>query len=67
MAVITQAVEEGLAQETGIPDKKVDLEEWVRDQMWAPRYRDLRRIEKEGAGRFARGELGHGAHGGAAR
>ena len=41
MAVIKQAVEEGLAQEEGIPDNDNDLEEWVRVQMWEAKYREL--------------------------
>ncbi|UNI23286.1 Malate dehydrogenase (oxaloacetate-decarboxylating) [Purpureocillium takamizusanense] len=63
--VIRAAVDEGLATEEGIPpaidseeDGKEDrLEEWVREQMWEPRYRPLRRVGMEGATRAARGEL----------
>ena len=43
-AVIKQAVEEGLAREEEIPDKDGELEEWVREQMWEPRYRQLLRV-----------------------
>ena len=43
-AVIRQAVEEGLAQEDGIPDDEKDLEMWVRAQMWEARYRPLRKV-----------------------
>ena len=57
-AVIKQAVEEGLAQEKGIPDNDDDLDEWIREQMWDPLYRPLRLVEREGASRNARGELG---------
>jgi len=57
-AVIKQAVEEGLAQEKGIPEDDEDLEEWIREQMWDPVYRPLRRIEMKGASRHARGEMG---------
>lgn len=39
-AVIRQAVEEGLARESGVPEGE-GLEEWVRAQMWEPRYREL--------------------------
>lgn len=40
-AVIQTAVEEGLAQEKGIPEDDKDLEEWIREQMWDPVYRPL--------------------------
>ena len=59
-AVIQQAVEEGLATEKGIPQKDEDLEEWIRDQMWEPRYRPLIRVEKAEASTYGRGELGSG-------
>ncbi|MCJ1382978.1 NAD-dependent malic enzyme, mitochondrial [Xylographa soralifera] len=45
-AVIKQAVEEGLATEEGIPKIDDDLDEWVREQMWEPRYRPLKRVTK---------------------
>ena len=45
-AVIKQAVEEGLATEEGIPNSDDDLDEWVREQMWEPRYRPLKRVTK---------------------
>jgi malate dehydrogenase (oxaloacetate-decarboxylating) len=41
VAVIKGAVSEGLAQREGIPRDDEELEEWVRAQMWEPRYRDL--------------------------
>lgn len=40
-AVIKQAVDEGLAREENIPEDDGELEEWVREQMWEPRYREL--------------------------
>ena len=43
-AVVRQAVEEGLATETGIPSEDKELEQWVRAQMWEPRYRPLVKI-----------------------
>lgn len=43
-AVIQQAVEEGLAQEDGIPSDEKELEEWVRAQMWEARYRPLKKV-----------------------
>jgi malate dehydrogenase (oxaloacetate-decarboxylating) len=57
-AVIKQAVEEGLAQEKDIPNEDAELDEWVREQMWEPVYRPLRRVAKEDASRDARGEMG---------
>ena len=59
-AVIKQAVKENLATEKDIPGNEADLEEWIREQMWEPRYRPLVRVEREKASRFARGELGVG-------
>lgn len=44
MAVIRQAIEEELAKEEGIPEEEDELEEWVREQMWEPRYRDLVKV-----------------------
>ena len=58
--VIQHAVEEGLATEQEIPEKDEDLEEWIRDQMWEPRYRPLIRVEKAEASKYGRGELGSG-------
>ncbi|KAI9705261.1 MAG: NAD-dependent malic enzyme, mitochondrial [Bogoriella megaspora] len=60
VAVIRKAVEEGLAQEKKIPEEEGDLEEWVREQMWEPVYRPLRRVGKENATRHAKGEAGTG-------
>jgi len=57
-AVIKQAVEEGLAHEKDIPNEDAELDEWVREQMWEPVYRPLRRVAKEDASRDARGEMG---------
>ena len=45
-AVIRQAVEEGLATATGIPVEEEELDEWVRAQMWVPKYRPLVFVEK---------------------
>ncbi|PWY89204.1 hypothetical protein BO70DRAFT_331081 [Aspergillus heteromorphus CBS 117.55] len=45
-AAIQAAVEEGLAQEEGIPGEE-DLEEWIRVQMWEPRYRELKKVGRE--------------------
>lgn len=43
-AVIRQAVEEELATEEGIPAEDDELEEWVRVQMWEPKYRPLVKV-----------------------
>lgn len=40
-AVIKCAVQEGLAQEEGIPSEDAELREWIRVQMWEPVYRPL--------------------------
>lgn len=57
-AVIKQAVEEGLATEKDIPTNDDELEEWIREQMWEPIYRPLRKVDLEGADRQAKGEMG---------
>lgn len=59
-AVIQQAVEEDLATVKDIPDNNDDLEEWIREQMWEPRYRPLVRVGMERASRHGKGELGVG-------
>ncbi|CAD6578970.1 MAG: NAD-dependent malic enzyme, mitochondrial [Alectoria sarmentosa] len=46
-AVIKQAIEEDLATEKKIPENDKDLEEWIREQMWEPRYRPLVRVDKK--------------------
>lgn len=45
-AVIQAAVEEGLATQEGIPEDEADLEEWIREQMWEPRYRPLIKVDR---------------------
>lgn len=57
-AVIETAVKEGLAQEEGIPEDEAELDEWVREQMWDPVYRPLRKVDLKEASRHARGEMG---------
>jgi malate dehydrogenase (oxaloacetate-decarboxylating) len=57
-AVIKTAVKEGLAQEQDIPTDDKDLDEWVREQMWKPVYRPLRKVDLKNASRHARGEMG---------
>ncbi|KAI9673592.1 MAG: NAD-dependent malic enzyme, mitochondrial [Caeruleum heppii] len=57
-AVVKQAVHEGLAQEEGIPTDDKELEEWIRAQMWEPKYRELKFVEVENASKHAKGEMG---------
>ena len=57
-AVIKQSITEGLATEKEIPEDDKELEEWVREQMWEPRYRPLVRVGKEQASAHRRGEAG---------
>lgn len=44
-SVIKTAVEEGHAQEEGIPSDENELEEWIRVQMWEATYRPLEKAE----------------------
>lgn len=60
-AVIKQAIEEDLATEKEIPENDEDLEEWIREQMWEPRYRPYVRVDKEKASKHGKGELGVGS------
>ena len=55
--VIRAAVDEGVAAEPGIPADEADLEDWIREQMWDPVYRPLRRVEPGSASRMAKAEL----------
>ena len=55
--VVRAAVAEGVATEPGIPEDQRDLEEWIREQMWDPVYRPLRRVEPDVADRAAKAEL----------
>lgn len=55
--VIKEAVDEGVATEEGIPRDDGELDEWIREQMWTPVYRPLRRVDMGSATREAKGEL----------
>ncbi|KAI0126820.1 hypothetical protein BJ170DRAFT_630161 [Xylariales sp. AK1849] len=55
--VIQAAVEEGVATEKDIPTDKEELDEWIREQMWEPVYRPLKRVEPKDASRKAKAEL----------
>jgi malate dehydrogenase (oxaloacetate-decarboxylating) len=57
-AVIKQAVKEGLNQQKEIPEDEATLEEWIREQMWEPRYRPLVKVDPKEASSLARGEAG---------
>lgn len=59
-AVIKQAIEEDLATENEIPENDKDLEEWIREPMWEPRYRLLVLVDKEKVSKYGKGELGVG-------
>ncbi|KAI1338724.1 NAD-dependent malic enzyme [Xylariaceae sp. FL0016] len=55
--VIRTAVDEGVATQKGIPTDVQELDEWIREQMWDPVYRPLKRVEPGNASRQARAEL----------
>ncbi|KAH6657026.1 hypothetical protein BKA67DRAFT_635074 [Truncatella angustata] len=55
--VIQAAVEEGVATEKDIPTDEKELDGWIREQMWDPVYRPLKRVEVKGASRKAKAEL----------
>ncbi|WQF86903.1 Putative malic oxidoreductase, malic enzyme domain, malic enzyme, NAD-binding protein [Colletotrichum destructivum] len=55
--VIKAAVEEGVATEEDIPDNDEDLDEWIREQMWYPKYRPLKLVALNEASREAKGEM----------
>ena len=55
--VIQAALKEDLATQEGIPTDEADLDEWIRVQMWEPKYRPLKLVELNAATRAAKGEL----------
>lgn len=55
--VILAALADGVATESDIPTRKDDLDEWIREQMWHPVYRPLKRVEPAGASRAAKAQL----------
>ena len=57
-AVIQTAVKEGLNEEKDIPSDDEELEAWIEDQMWEPRYRPLKLVSPEEGDAQARGEAG---------
>jgi len=57
-AVIQQAVKEDLNQEKHIPTDEKELEDWIREQMWDARYRELKFVPENEATPHAKGEAG---------
>ena len=57
-AVIKAARKEGLSQVDDIPEDDDVLKDWVREQMWEPVYRTLKKVSPEGASTLAKGEAG---------
>lgn len=57
--VVKAAVKEKVATVEDIPVDQGDeeLEAWIREQMWDPVYRPLKRVEPAGASRMAKAEL----------
>lgn len=55
--VILAAVEDGVATEKDIPTDNDELDQWIREQMWDPVYRPLKRVQSHGATRRAKAEL----------
>ncbi|KAF5027725.1 hypothetical protein F66182_209 [Fusarium sp. NRRL 66182] len=55
--VIQASIEDGEATQEGIPENEEELEEWIREQMWEPKYRPLKQVDVDSATREARGEL----------
>ncbi|KAK9779707.1 putative Malic enzyme [Seiridium cardinale] len=55
--VIQAAVKEGVATEKDIPTDEKELDEWIKEQMWDPIYRPLKRVAPHGASRKAKAEL----------
>lgn len=57
-AVIKQAMKDDLAQQKEIPTDDAGLAEWIREQMWTPEYRPLKKVDAHNSSRAARGEAG---------
>ncbi|KAK8012833.1 hypothetical protein PG991_010208 [Apiospora marii] len=55
--VILAAVKDGVATEKEIPTDTEELDQWIREQMWDPVYRPLKRVQSRGATRRAKAEL----------
>jgi len=59
--VIRASQKEGLSQVPDIPQDDSELEEWIRDQMWDPHYRPLKKVDPSTASVAAKGEAGIGS------
>ncbi|KAF2434693.1 hypothetical protein EJ08DRAFT_668176 [Tothia fuscella] len=59
--VIRAAEKEGLNRETDIPQDDKEIEEWIREQMWDARYRELQKVDADSADAHAKGEAGTGS------
>lgn len=59
-AVIKQAIEDGLAQQEEIPENDDVLKDWIREQMWDPVYREMKKVHPEDATKAAKGQVGTG-------
>lgn len=57
-AVIKAAIKEDLNEVKDIPEDDESLEEWIKEQMWDARYRELKLIAEEKATPLAKGEVG---------
>ena len=52
-AVIKQAVQDGLAREQDFSGDHLELERWIKEQMWNASYRPLEKVSRDGASRAA--------------
>ena len=59
-AVIKQAVQDKLAQQEDIPEDDYVLRDWIREQMWDPCYREMKKVHPQVATKAAKGETGTG-------
>lgn len=57
-AVIKTAIKEGLSQVDDIPKDNEVLKEWIREQMWDPKYRPYEKVDEKDASTLAKGEAG---------
>jgi malate dehydrogenase (oxaloacetate-decarboxylating) len=55
--VILAAREDNVIGVQGIPEEIDELDQWIREQMWSPVYRPLKKVSLQDASRQARGEM----------
>jgi malate dehydrogenase (oxaloacetate-decarboxylating) len=60
-AVIRAAEKEELNELKDIPQDDGEFDEWIREQMWDPRYRPLKKVEPVTASAIAKGIAGSGS------